>query len=85
MIVGHCTASQAFLTIAEMEMRLFRDAGNAPMEFGISIQVSQHTLLGKVWADEKDCLYGIEKAVDAEVLDMTTFDPDTYRFFETVE
>jgi hypothetical protein len=39
-IVWHTTASEAFSPIAEMEMRLFRDAGNAAMEFGISIQVS---------------------------------------------
>jgi hypothetical protein len=38
-IVWHLSASDAFSPIAEMEMRMFRDAGNAAMEFGISIQV----------------------------------------------
>lgn len=39
-IVGHNSASEAFGPLAEMEMRLFRDAGNSPMDLGISIQVS---------------------------------------------
>jgi cell division cycle 14 len=42
-IVWHVSASDAFSPIAEMEMRMFRDAGNAAMEFGISIQVSSLT------------------------------------------
>jgi hypothetical protein len=36
-------------------------------------------------ADEQDCLYGVEKAMETQLLDMTEFDPKTYRFFETVE
>lgn len=35
--------------------------------------------------DSQDCLNGVEKAIDSELLDMTQFDPDTYRFYETVE
>jgi hypothetical protein len=40
-IVGHNSASEAFRPFAEMEMRPFRDAGNAVNDFGLSIQVSQ--------------------------------------------
>ena len=36
-------------------------------------------------AERQDCLYGVEKAMEVQLLDMTEFDPKTYRFFETVE
>lgn len=41
--------------------------------------------LDQTSADAKDCLYGIHKAMDVGLLDLATFDKESYRFYEKVE
>ncbi|KAK8844760.1 hypothetical protein IAR55_006610 [Kwoniella newhampshirensis] len=61
---------EAFKPIAQFEVMPFRDAGNGEMDYGISIQ---------------DVLYGIFKAVSFRLLDLSTFDINVYRYFESVD
>lgn len=70
LIVGHHNPWETFKPIAQMEVMPFRDAGNGVMDYGISVQ---------------DCLYGIQKAIDHQLLDLTDFEPRVYTFYERVE
>jgi cell division cycle 14 len=40
LIVEHKSPWNAFKPIAQMEFMPFRDAGNGPMDYGLSIQVN---------------------------------------------
>ncbi|ODN89731.1 cell division cycle 14 [Cryptococcus wingfieldii CBS 7118] len=60
----------AYRPIAHLEVMPFRDAGSGAMDYGLSSQ---------------DVLYGIEKAISFGLLDLASFDPDEYQYYETVE
>ncbi|WVQ72246.1 hypothetical protein IAR50_001795 [Cryptococcus sp. DSM 104548] len=60
----------AYRPIAHLEVMPFRDAGSGAMDYGLSSQ---------------DILYGIEKAISFGLLDLASFDPDEYQYYETVE
>ncbi|WVQ82894.1 hypothetical protein IAT38_005030 [Cryptococcus sp. DSM 104549] len=70
LIVGKLPPWGAFKPVAHFEVMPFRDAGSGPMDYGLSIQ---------------DILYGVEKAISFGLLDLATFDPEQYQYYETVE
>ncbi|ORY26505.1 protein-tyrosine phosphatase-like protein [Naematelia encephala] len=61
---------EAFMPIAHFEVLSFRDAGNGPMHHGLSIQ---------------DCLHGIHKAIENDLLDFSQFNPRHYQYYEAVQ
>ncbi|EIW73017.1 hypothetical protein TREMEDRAFT_25011, partial [Tremella mesenterica DSM 1558] len=69
LIVGHMEPWTAFSPIATWEVMPFRDAGNGIMDHGLSIQ---------------ECLYGMHKAIHHGLVNLKTFDPQSYQYFETV-
>nr|XP_031862049.1 uncharacterized protein CI109_002462 [Kwoniella shandongensis]KAA5529121.1 hypothetical protein CI109_002462 [Kwoniella shandongensis] len=70
LIVAKHTPWQAFRPIAQFQVMPFRDAGNGPMDYGLSIQ---------------DILYGVHKAMSYGLLDLSTFDVNVYQYFEAVD
>ncbi|KAA1465963.1 phosphatases II [Dentipellis sp. KUC8613] len=61
---------EAFQPIAELEFMPFRDAGRGRSDFNLSIQ---------------DCLWGIFKAMQNNLLDLNDFDVNEYEYYEKVE
>ncbi|WWC90188.1 uncharacterized protein L201_005121 [Kwoniella dendrophila CBS 6074] len=70
LIVGRQPPWNAFGPIAPLEIMPFRDAGNGPMDYGLSIQ---------------DILYGVDKAMHNGLLDLANFDQEFYQKHEQVE
>ncbi|WVW81277.1 hypothetical protein I302_103268 [Kwoniella bestiolae CBS 10118] len=70
LIVGRQPPWNAFRPIAPLEIMPFRDAGNGPMDYGLSIQ---------------DILYGVDKAMHNGLLDLANFDQESYQKYEQVE
>lgn len=66
----HCTPWEAFRPIAELEFMTFRDAGRGCSDFNLSVQ---------------DCLWGMWKAVQNGLCDMSSFSVEEYEFYEKVE
>lgn len=66
----HSTPWDAFRPIAELEFMPFRDAGHGPSDFLLSIQ---------------DCLWGMWKAIQHGLCDMSTFSLEEYEYYEKVE
>ncbi|WVQ94156.1 hypothetical protein IAU59_001234 [Kwoniella sp. CBS 9459] len=67
LIVGKQAPWNAFRPIAQLEIMPFRDAGNGPMDYGLTVQ---------------DILYGIDKAIHYGLLDLVNFDPTAYKTYE---
>lgn len=70
MIVHHRAPWEAFHPLAEVEFMPFRDAGRGPSDFNLNIQ---------------DCLWGIYKAMQNGLLDMSEFNVEDYEYYEKVE
>ncbi|WWC97560.1 hypothetical protein V866_004444 [Kwoniella sp. B9012] len=70
LIVGRQPPWNAFRPIAPLEIMPFRDAGNGPMDYGLSIQ---------------DILYGVDKAMNNGLLDLANFDQEAYQKYEQVD
>ncbi|WVF66542.1 hypothetical protein IAT40_001282 [Kwoniella sp. CBS 6097] len=70
LIVGKHAPWNAFRPIAPLEIMPFRDAGNGPMDYGLTIQ---------------DVLYGVDKAIHYGLLDLVNFDPESYQRYEQVD
>lgn len=69
MIIGKVTPSDAFYPISEVEFKPFRDAGYGRADYNLSIQ---------------DILYGVHRAINEGLLDLTTFNLDEYEKYEQV-
>ncbi|OCF41021.1 hypothetical protein I317_05132 [Kwoniella heveanensis CBS 569] len=70
LIVGRQAPWHAFRPIAPLEIMPFRDAGNGPMDYGLTVQ---------------DILYGVDKAMHHGLLDLVTFDQEAYQKYEQVD
>jgi cell division cycle 14 len=60
----------AFQPLAELEFKPFRDAGRGLSDFNLSIQ---------------DCLWGVYKAIQNGLCDLSEFDVNEYEYYEKVE
>lgn len=69
MIIGKVTPADAFYPISEVEFKPFRDAGYGRADYHLSIQ---------------DILYGVHRAINEGLLDLTTFNLDEYEKYEEV-
>ncbi|EST06783.1 Dual specificity phosphatase, catalytic domain protein [Kalmanozyma brasiliensis GHG001] len=69
MIIGKVNPADAFYPISELEFRPFRDAGYGRADYNLSIQ---------------DILYGVHRAINEGLLDLTTFNLDEYEKYEEV-
>ncbi|SPO31456.1 related to CDC14 - dual specificity phosphatase [Ustilago trichophora] len=69
MIIGKVTPADAFYPISEVEFKPFRDAGYGRADYNLSIQ---------------DILYGVHRAINEGLLDLTTFNLDEYEKYEQV-
>lgn len=69
MIIGKVTPADAFYPISELEFKPFRDAGYGRADYNLSIQ---------------DILYGVHRAINSGLLDLTTFNLDEYEKYEQV-
>ncbi|CBQ71454.1 related to CDC14-dual specificity phosphatase [Sporisorium reilianum SRZ2] len=69
MIIGKVTPADAFYPISELEFKPFRDAGYGRADYNLSIQ---------------DILYGVHRAINEGLLDLTTFNLDEYEKYEQV-
>lgn len=70
MTIDHISPADAFHPYSEMEFKPFRDAGYGRADYSLTIQ---------------DILYGVRRALDHELLDLTTFDLESYEFYEQVQ
>ncbi|KAI0316366.1 protein-tyrosine phosphatase-like protein [Amylostereum chailletii] len=70
LIVQQRAPWDAFQPIAELEFKPFRDAGRGRSDFNLSIQ---------------DCLWGIYKAIQNGLCDLSEFNVDEYEYYEKVE
>ncbi|KAI0034409.1 protein-tyrosine phosphatase-like protein, partial [Vararia minispora EC-137] len=61
---------EAFQPIAELEFKPFRDAGRGLSDFNLCIQ---------------DCLWGVYKAIQNGLCDLSEFDVNEYEYYEKVE
>ncbi|KAJ9476173.1 Tyrosine-protein phosphatase CDC14 [Pseudozyma hubeiensis] len=69
MIIGKVSPADAFYPISELEFKPFRDAGYGRADYNLSIQ---------------DILYGVHRAINTGLLDLTTFNLDEYEKYEQV-
>lgn len=69
MIIGKVSPADAFYPISELEFKPFRDAGYGRADYNLSIQ---------------DVLYGVQRAINHGLLDLTTFNLDEYEKYEQV-
>ena len=69
MIIGKVSPADAFYPISQVEFRPFRDAGYGRADYNLSIQ---------------DVLYGVHRAINQNLLDLTTFNLDEYEKYEQV-
>ncbi|KAL4402017.1 cell division control protein 14 [Malassezia pachydermatis] len=70
MTIDHLTPADAFYPYSEMEFMPFRDAGYGRADYSLTIQ---------------DILYGMRRALDHGLLDLTTFDLESYEHYEQVQ
>ena len=70
MTIDHICPADAFYPFSEIEFMPFRDAGYGRADFCLSIQ---------------DVLYGVRRAIDERLLDLTTFDLEEYEHYEQVQ
>ncbi|SPO42067.1 uncharacterized protein PSFLO_07550 [Pseudozyma flocculosa] len=70
MIIDKVTPADAFHPFSQLEFEPFRDAGYGRPDFYLTIQ---------------DILYGMQKAITLNLLDLTTFNLDEYEHFEQVQ
>lgn len=70
MTIDHICPADAFYPFSELEFMPFRDAGYGRADFCLSIQ---------------DVLYGVNRAIDEQLLDLTTFDLEEYEHYEQVQ
>nr|CDI56732.1 related to CDC14-dual specificity phosphatase [Melanopsichium pennsylvanicum 4] len=69
MIIGKVSPADAIYPISEVEFKPFRDAGYGRADYNLSIQ---------------DILYGVHRAINQGLLDLTTFNIDEYEHYEQV-
>lgn len=69
MTIDHISPADAFYPFSEMEFQPFRDAGYGRADYSLTIQ---------------DILYGVRRALDHDLLDLTTFDLESYEYYEQV-
>ncbi len=69
MIIGKVSPADAFYPISELEFKPFRDAGYGRADYNLNIQ---------------DILYGVHRAINEGLLDLTTFNLDEYEKYEQV-
>lgn len=70
MTIDHLTPADAFHPYSCMEFMPFRDAGYGRADYSLTIQ---------------DILYGMRRALDHDLLDLTTFDLESYEYYEQVQ
>lgn len=70
MTIDHISPADAFFPYSEMELMPFRDAGYGRADYCLTIQ---------------DILYGVRRALDCGLLDLTTFDLAAYEHYEQVQ
>ncbi|WFD03205.1 hypothetical protein MOBT1_001894 [Malassezia obtusa] len=70
MTIDHISPADAFHPYSELELKPFRDAGYGRADFSLTLQ---------------DILYGMRRALDHELLDLTTFDLEEYEHYEQVQ
>ncbi|KAN0062314.1 cell division control protein 14 [Thecaphora frezii] len=70
MIIDKVTPADAFHPFSQLEFEPFRDAGYGRPDFYLTIQ---------------DILYGMQKAISFNLLDLTAFNLDEYEHFEQVQ
>lgn len=70
MTIDHISPADAFFPYSEMELMPFRDAGYGRADFSLTMQ---------------DILYGMRRALDNNLLDLTTFDLEEYEHYEQVQ
>ncbi|CCU99302.1 unnamed protein product [Malassezia sympodialis ATCC 42132] len=68
--IDHISPADAFFPYSEMELMPFRDAGYGRADYCLTIQ---------------DILYGVRRALDCGLLDLTTFDLAAYEHYEQVQ
>lgn len=70
MTIDHISPADAFYPYSEMELMPFRDAGYGRADYSLTMQ---------------DVLYGMRRALDNQLLDLTTFDLEAYEHYEQVQ
>ena len=70
MTIDHISPADAFHPYSEIEFKPFRDAGYGRADFSLTIQ---------------DILYGLHRALEHKLLDLTTFDLESYEHYEQVQ
>ncbi|WFD23733.1 hypothetical protein MEQU1_002427 [Malassezia equina] len=70
MTIDHISPADAFFPYSEMELMPFRDAGYGRADYCLTIQ---------------DILYGVRRALDCGLLDLTSFDLASYEHYEQVQ
>lgn len=70
MTIDHISPADAFHPYSELELKPFRDAGYGRADFSLTMQ---------------DILYGMRRALDHHLLDLTTFDLEEYEHYEQVQ
>ncbi|KAI3617503.1 hypothetical protein CBS9595_003412 [Malassezia furfur] len=70
MTIDHISPADAFYPYSELELKPFRDAGYGRADFSLTMQ---------------DILYGMRRALDHHLLDLTTFDLEEYEHYEQVQ
>lgn len=72
------------MPIASFELMPFRDAGNGDFDHALSIQVCLLFYYPRlIMTDHQDCLYGMHKAMEFGLLDLSSFDAAEYQHYET--
>ncbi|CAO1627990.1 unnamed protein product [Jaminaea pallidilutea] len=70
MIIDHITPADAFHPFSEIEFKPFRDAGYGRADYCLNMQ---------------DVLYGVHRAIDQKLLDLSEFNLDEYEYYEQVQ
>ncbi|WFC99722.1 hypothetical protein MYAM1_002467 [Malassezia yamatoensis] len=70
MTIDHVSPAEALYPYTELELKPFRDAGYGRADFSLTMQ---------------DILYGMRRALDHQLLDLTTFDLEEYEHYEQVQ
>lgn len=70
MIIDHIEPADAFHPFSQLEFRPFRDAGYGRADYYLTIQ---------------DILYGVHRAIEEKLLDLSTFSLEEYEHYEQVQ